>query len=114
MNEKGVKLLFLETVTALEGDNRATKVVTDSGKEIENDIVILSIGVRLNTQLATKAGMTLGETSVIQVNTKMETNIPDIYAVGDCAESFSLITKRAIYRPLGSTANKMDILLEIL
>lgn len=107
MNEKGVKLLFGETVTALEGNNHATKVVTDSGKEIETDIVILSIGVRPNTQLATKAGITLGETRAIQVNKKMETNVPDIYAVGDCAESFSLITKRAIYRPLGSTANKM-------
>ncbi|MDV6040425.1 FAD-dependent oxidoreductase [Bacillus sp. SM-B1] len=107
MNEKSVKLLFGETVTKLEGDNHATKVVTNSGKEIETDIVILSIGVRPNTQLATKAGITLGETRAIQVNTKMETNVPDIYAVGDCAESFSLITKKAIYRPLGSTANKM-------
>lgn len=41
------------------------------------------------------------------MNTRMETNIADIYACGDCAESYSVVTKKPFYRPLGSTANKM-------
>ncbi|MEK2481517.1 FAD-dependent oxidoreductase, partial [Lactobacillus acidophilus] len=48
-----------------------------------------------------------GNTGAIAVNSKMQTNLPHIYAVGDVAESYSVITGKPIYRPLGSTANKM-------
>ncbi|MCP3033089.1 FAD-dependent oxidoreductase [Halobacillus sp. A1] len=82
-------------------------VKTQSGKEIEADIVCLAIGVRPNTQIAKDAGVETGSTGAIAVNAKMQTNLPDVYAVGDVAESFSLITEQPIYRPLGSTANKM-------
>src|SRR5699024_5543904 len=84
-----------------------TNVETKSGKVIESDIVILGIGVRPNTKLAKEIGVKLGTTGAIAVNSKMQTNLTDVYAVGDCAESFSLITEKPIYRPLGSTANKM-------
>jgi NADPH-dependent 2,4-dienoyl-CoA reductase/sulfur reductase-like enzyme len=49
----------------------------------------------------------LGLHGGIIVNDKMETNIPDVYAVGDCCEVKSTVTGEYIYRPLGSTANKM-------
>ncbi len=107
MKEKGVELLLGETVTNFAGDDVVTKVITASGKEIETDMVILSVGVRPNTALATQASIKLGDTGAIAVNNKMETSVENIYAVGDCAESFSRITGKKIYRPLGSTANKM-------
>lgn len=77
------------------------------GKEIQADFVLLSTGVRPNTELAAKAGIELGVTKAIKVDEKMRTNIEDIYSCGDCAEQFSVVTGKAIYRPLGSTANKM-------
>lgn len=49
----------------------------------------------------------MGNSGAIVVNKKMQTSVPHIYAVGDVAESFSLITGKPLYRPLGSTANKM-------
>ena len=81
-------------------------VVLLDGKSINADLVLISTGVRPNTQIAQKAGIELGETGAIKVNTRMQTNIEDIYACGDCIEQFSLITEKPLYRPMGSTANK--------
>lgn len=104
---KGVHLHLGDTVHTIEGDGAIKKVVTTKGATIETDIVILAAGVRPNTQLAKEIGVTIGATGAVAVNSKMQTNIPDVYAVGDVAESFSVITGKPIYRPLGSTANKM-------
>ncbi len=124
--EKGVKLQLGRGVAALI-DTR-TEAVTDSmneavptdteqamlvnqvgfdnGETVDTDFVIMSIGIRPNTALAQKAGIELGVAGAIKVDTKMQTNIPDIYACGDCAEHYSIVSKMAFYRPLGSTANK--------
>lgn len=70
-------------------------------------MVIVSIGVKPNVELAKAAGIELGVTGAIQVNKQMETSAVDVYACGDCAESYSVITGKPLYRPLGSTANKV-------
>ena len=107
LEKNGIELMLGETVTELVGDGHVERVVTESGKTIETDLVILSVGVRPNVELAMQMGVTLGETGAIAVNERMETNIPGVYAVGDVAESFSIVTGKPIWRPLGSTANKM-------
>lgn len=81
-------------------------VILEDGKEVKSDMVIMAAGVRPNVTLAKEAGIETGVTGAIKVNTKMETNIKDIYACGDCIETFSIITTKPVYRPLGSTANK--------
>lgn len=103
LRNKGVNLLLNEEAKSITDKTVETK----SGKSIESDMVILSTGIRPNTKLAKEIGVEIGTTGAIKVNKKMQTNLPDIYAVGDVAESFSLITGQPIYRPLGSTANKM-------
>ncbi|MGN7854327.1 FAD-dependent oxidoreductase [Exiguobacterium sp. 22311] len=107
LRAKGVSLLLGESVTALNGESQVTEVSLESGKTVNTDLVILSVGVKPNTDLAKQIGVEIGKTGAIAVNRKMQTNIEDVYAVGDVAESFSVITEEAIYRPLGSTANKM-------
>ncbi|MBU3133997.1 FAD-dependent oxidoreductase [Clostridium gasigenes] len=82
------------------------KVVLGDGKEIKSDMVIMATGVKPNVSLAKEAGVEIGITGAIKVDTSMRTNIADIYACGDCIETFSSITGKAVYRPLGSTANK--------
>ncbi|MBU3107743.1 FAD-dependent oxidoreductase [Clostridium gasigenes] len=82
------------------------KVVLGDGKEIKGDMVIMATGVKPNVSLAKEAGVEIGITGAIKVDTSMKTNIADIYACGDCIETFSSITGKAVYRPLGSTANK--------
>lgn len=76
------------------------------GTRIDAELVILAAGVKPNTALAREAGIETGPSGAIRVNEKMETNLPDIYACGDCMEQFHLVTGKPVYRPLGSTANK--------
>lgn len=105
--EKGVQVIVNDSVIRLEGEPSVSKVILKSGKEIDADFVIMAVGVRPNIELAQKSGIELGPTGAIKVNRKMQTNIDDIYACGDCAESYSLMTGNPLYRPLGSPANKM-------
>lgn len=81
-------------------------VILSDGQEIKADMVLVSTGVRPNTELAAAAGIELGVAGAIRVNTKMQTSLPDIYACGDCTEQYHVVTGKPVYRPLGSTANK--------
>lgn len=78
------------------------------GKELEtaSELVIVAIGIKPNTDLASDAGIELGTSKAIKVNSHLETNIKDIYAAGDCIEVWHMIDQKPLYRPLGSTANK--------
>lgn len=100
--KKGVKIVKSRGIQKI---NEKEVVLTD-GSILHTDMVILATGVRPNTLLATSIGIELGTTKAIKVNEQMETNIEDIYACGDCIETFSAITGKSVYRPLGSTANK--------
>lgn len=102
LEKNGVRVMTGVTVTSVTPQG----VSLDSGESMEADLILLSVGVRPNVRLAQSAGIVLGATGAIQVDRKMRTNFQDIYACGDCAEQFSLITGKPIYRPLGSTANK--------
>lgn len=81
-------------------------VILSDGTTIKADLVLTSIGVRPNIELAKQAGVDIGSLGAIKVNRKMETNLKDIYACGDCIEQFHLVSQKPVYRPMGSTANK--------
>ena len=87
----GVQLRLGASVTAVEGDP-VTAVVLDTGERIEAGLVILAVGVRPATELAVQAGVTLGASGAIAVDERMATNVTGVWAVGDVAESFSVIT----------------------
>ena len=103
--EKGVDLFTGDSVKEIADGGR--RVVTAKGDEFVTDLVIVAAGVKPNTGLVKKSGMVTGEHGGIIVDDRMETSIPDVYAVGDCCEVKSTVTGEYIYRPLGSTANKM-------
>jgi NADPH-dependent 2,4-dienoyl-CoA reductase/sulfur reductase-like enzyme/rhodanese-related sulfurtransferase len=107
LKEKGVTLLLSEEVKAFESKDgkRVSDVVTNK-RTLPADIVLLSVGIRPQTQLAADAGIELGVRKAIRVNDRLQTNISSIYAVGDCAEVRHLVTKKPAWIPLGSTANK--------
>ena len=81
-------------------------VILSDDTQIPAELVLMATGVRPNTALAKAAGVELGVAGAIRVNTRMQTNLPDIYACGDCIELFDVVTGKPFYRPLGSTANK--------
>ena len=86
--------------------NNIVGVLTEKGYGFETELVILSIGAKPTIKLATDAGITIGESGAIKVNERMETNIKDIYACGDCTEKKHNISGLPTWIPLGSTANK--------
>ena len=70
------------------------------------DLVLVAVGVKPSIDLAQSAGISPGEHNAIHVNRKMETSIPDIYAAGDCVETWHRLLNRPTYLPLGTTAHK--------
>lgn len=101
---KGVKLKTGEKLKSLEGEGRVSRVVLDSGEQLPADVVILATGYRANVELAQKAGIKLNELGAIRVDEYMRTEDKDVFAVGDCAEKFSFITRIAKGLMLASTA----------
>lgn len=71
------------------------------------ELVILATGLRPNVEIAVEGGVEVGRTGAIRVDEHMETNLPGVFAAGDCAEAPHLVTGRPAYIPLGTTANKM-------
>lgn len=93
------------TGIALEGNGHSQQMITEEGR-YPCDMVLLGIGARPNVELAQQAGVALGVTGALATDRHMQTNLPDVYAAGDCTEALNLVTGEADYIPLGSTANK--------
>ncbi|MBM7542008.1 FAD-dependent oxidoreductase [Amphibacillus cookii] len=102
LKKKAITILKEATITEITEN----QVFLEGGQAFDAELVIMATGVKPNVKLAEQMGVKLGSTGAIEVNTTMQTNVPDVYACGDCIETFSMITGKAVYRPLGSTANK--------
>jgi len=101
IKNKGIRLYLQNGVTAV----RDHTVVLQKG-EIPADMVILSVGVRPETALAKACGIRLNARASIIVDSRMKTNLPDIYAVGDAVEVKDFITNHPAFIPLAGPANK--------
>lgn len=101
-----VKIINNDTVSEIVGEDSILDIITTKGYGFETDMVVVASGVKPAVGLAKDAGIQLGETGAIKVNSRMETNIKDIYACGDCAEKINMISMHPTWVPLGSTANK--------
>ncbi len=84
----------------------AGHVLLQGGGRVAADLVIAATGVQPNTALAQSAAVALGRTGAIAVNSRMQTNVPGVYAAGDCAESPHRISGQACWLPLGDVANR--------
>jgi NADPH-dependent 2,4-dienoyl-CoA reductase/sulfur reductase-like enzyme/rhodanese-related sulfurtransferase len=103
---KGVELYLGDGVAEFSDRDRYLELRLSSGRTIEADIVILSVGVRPNNKLARAAGLKIGERGGIVVNESMLTSDPDIYAVGDAAEVRDFVFGEPAMVPLAGPANK--------
>lgn len=101
---KGVKLLLNEGFESIEKDGKIVHL--KSGKDIDTDLVILSIGVRPNNELAKDAGLKITDRGHIEVDEYMQTSDPDIYAIGDVIGVKDYITGKDTAVPLAGPANK--------
>jgi NADH oxidase (H2O2-forming) len=103
LEEKGTKILLGKCVEEFLGEEKVSAVKA-GGEVIEADMFISAFGVRANTKLAVDSGIPLGEAKAIKTNLRMETEVKDVYAVGDCAETHNLITHRPVCPQLGTVA----------
>jgi NADH oxidase (H2O2-forming) len=103
LEEKGMKIMLNKSVEEFLGDDKVTAIKA-GGEVIEADLFISAFGVRANTKLAVEAGIPLGESKGIRTNARMETDVKDVYAVGDCAETFNQVTHKAVCPQLGTVA----------
>ncbi len=106
LREKGIDLHVNETVEGfVQKDGLAVTVITNN-QTIPADLIILGLGVIPNSELAKNAGIPLGPKESIKVNELQQTEIANIWAAGDCAQSYHLVSRRPIYVALGTVANK--------
>ncbi len=94
------------SIESINKDGNKLIVKGTKGFEISTDMVLVSVGSVPNTVLGRSIGITTGMKGAFKVNLKMETNIPDIYAAGDCVETWHRILQKYIYLPLGTVAHK--------
>ncbi|WP_372998822.1 FAD-dependent oxidoreductase [Lutispora sp.] len=98
-------MTFTETkLEAIIGEEKVEKIKTNN-RAFKADAVILSVGIRANTAFLVDSGIELMPNKTIKVNEFLQTNIEDIYAVGDCSTVTNRLTKEPAWSPMGSTAN---------
>jgi len=104
LKDRGVHLKTNVGVKEILGDKKVSGVLLNNGEILEADGVILSTGYQPNVSLAEKAGILINKFGSIKVNEYMRTENFDVFAVGDCAEKFSFITRTLKGIMLASTA----------
>jgi NADPH-dependent 2,4-dienoyl-CoA reductase/sulfur reductase-like enzyme/rhodanese-related sulfurtransferase len=106
LEQQGVRLLLGDGVSSFDDSQGFVKVSLGSGKTLEADIVLLSIGTRPNNELARAAGLELNQRGFVVTNNKMQSSDPSIYVVGDIAETDDYIDKSRTTVPLAGPANR--------
>ncbi len=106
MRRHGVKLALGHTVEGFEQDRTGVRILLKGEDPLRADLVVLAIGVTPDTGLAREAGLKLGIKGSILVNDRMETSIPNIYAVGDAVQVRHSVTGQDALISLAGPANR--------
>jgi len=104
--DRGIRVETGLKITEIETAGKGLKVRAGDKTAAEVDFILIAAGAKPCVDPAAEAGIHLGKTGAIAVNEKMETSAKDIYAAGDCAETFHRITGKYVYMPLGTTSHK--------
>ncbi|WP_277679742.1 CoA-disulfide reductase [Gracilibacillus dipsosauri] len=100
-----ISLILGEEVEGFSGDKRVNTVITNKGS-YSTDLVLLSVGVKPNTDFLQNSAIHMNAQGAIHVNAYMQSSIPHIYAAGDCATQYHRVKQLDDHIPLGTTANK--------
>jgi len=106
LTDKGVIFMPHQTPIAVEPGAQARLTLVTDRERIETDLVIFALGVRPNTALAQAIGVAVGESGAIKVDPSQRTSREEVFAAGDCCESYHRISNRWVYIPLGDVANR--------
>jgi len=105
LEEKKVRLHFAAKVESIEEKGHWLTVNLSEGK-LEAEMILMATGVVPNSEIAGEAGLKLGPANAIAVNKTLHTSDPDIFAAGDCADAFHVLTGTRVWIPLALRANR--------
>lgn len=106
LGHRGVQVITRTPVESVESGGGTLRVSGGNHFHADAEVVLVAAGARPNIALASPAGAAIGESGAIRVDHRMQTSVADIYAAGDCAETWNNLTGRYGYMPLGTTAHK--------
>jgi len=106
LKTNGIRLVLADAVASFARSKGRILVTLKSGLELNCDMVMLSIGVKPNIELAGSAGLEIGNRGGIKVNEYMQTSNPDIFAVGDSVETTHMVTGEPSLIALAGPANR--------
>ncbi|MFH1116788.1 MAG: FAD-dependent oxidoreductase [Pseudomonadota bacterium] len=102
---KGVNVRLGVAIKAIERTPSGLRAILDNG-ELDTDMVLTGLGVVPNSEPAAAAGLELGPHKAIAVDKSLRTSDPDIYAAGDCADAYHVVTGQRVWVPLALRANR--------
>jgi 3-phenylpropionate/trans-cinnamate dioxygenase ferredoxin reductase subunit len=94
LRERGIELVTADPLAGFEGDGRVARVLTEAGRSIDADLVVMGTGAMPDVMLARSSGLELGETGGIACSARLETSAPGIWAAGDSCEYESVLHRR--------------------
>jgi 3-phenylpropionate/trans-cinnamate dioxygenase ferredoxin reductase subunit len=94
LRERGVELVTADPLAGFEGDGRVSRVLTESGRSVDADMVVMGTGAIPDVMLARASGLALGDTGGIECSSRLETSVPGIWAAGDSCEYDSVLHRR--------------------
>jgi len=106
LEKKGIALHLGAAAAGFAEDAGGIVVKLENGEEILSDLIVLAIGVKPEVRLAKEAGLEIGVHGGIQVNDRLETSDPDIFAIGDAVEVKHYVTGKNVLIPLAGPAAK--------
>jgi NADPH-dependent 2,4-dienoyl-CoA reductase/sulfur reductase-like enzyme len=106
LEQHGVEVETGRGVQLIETQQERLRVSGTRGFEASADLVLIGVGVEPRTELAQSIGAELGAQEAIRVSRTMTTSVPDVFAAGDCVETWHRILQQPTYLPLGTTAHK--------
>lgn len=104
LSTAGIKVMTGTKLEAILGEEHVEKVQTDR-RAVKADLVVLSLGIRANTAFLESSGIELNPNGTVKVDEYLQTNQPDIYAVGDCVSVTNRYSGASQWSPMGSSAN---------
>jgi NADPH-dependent 2,4-dienoyl-CoA reductase/sulfur reductase-like enzyme len=102
---RGVEVVTGERVSAFEGRGReVARVICESGRAFEAQVVLIGVGVRPAVEIAKDAGLEIGETGAIATDANQRTSAANVFAAGDCCETLHRVSGRRVWMPLAQPA----------
>ena len=106
LQKHGIEVWNQVEVGSIEAIGNQLQVSGTRGFSKKADFVLVGVGVQPNSELGAEAAIATGVKNALCVNRRMETNLVDVYAAGDCVETWHRLLNRYSYLPLGTTAHK--------